>query len=236
MTLISSNPPAPLDSADSGALARAMAVLYWPLAAVLTTVGVFVVCHVPGPNEDQVSLVQRIYYVHLPVAINTFAACLTVFIASIGFLSHRRMWWDDLAEAAARVAVLLGAIVLLTGMIWGRAAWNTWWTWSPRLTFSLILWLLYVVQLMVRASIESRERRAVISAVYGIIAFLDVPLVYLSAKLIEEMHPASYTMEPVQKWTLALWFVPVTMIAGGLISMRYQLARRISAKLAGGTR
>ena len=83
-------------------------------------------------------------------------------MASIAYLWQRKAWWDDLAAAAARVAVQMCAVVLATGMIWGRAAWGVWWTWSPRLTFSLILFLLYIVYLIVRSSVEGRERRAVI--------------------------------------------------------------------------
>ena len=95
-----------------------------------------------------------------------------------------------------RSRCVLCSIVLLTGMIWGRGAWGLWWTWSPRLTFSLMLWLLYVVYLIIRNSIESSQRRAVISAVYGVIAFLDVPLVYLSARLMPDIHPASIELDP----------------------------------------
>jgi heme exporter protein C len=123
------------------------------------------------PVEATMGPIQKVFYLHLPAAICTFVACLSCFVASIGYLSQRKSWWDDLAWGSAQVAVLLCSIVLLTGMIWGRVAWGQWWTWSPRLTFSLVLWLLYVVYLMVRMSIESSQRRAVIGAVYGIIAF-----------------------------------------------------------------
>ena len=117
------------------------------------------------PTEATMGPVQKIFYLHLPVAINTFVSCLLVFVASIGYLASQKTWWDDLAAAAAKTAVQLCAVVLLTGMIWGRGAWGQWWTWSPRLTFSLALFLLYVVYLVVRSSIESppasRYRRGV---------------------------------------------------------------------------
>ena len=122
--------------------------------------------------------------------------------------------WDDLAAAAAKVAVLLCSGVLITGMIWGRAAWGQWWTWSPRLTFSLILWLLYAVYLVLRSSIESGQRRAVVAAVYGLTAFLDVPLVWLSARLLPDIHPSSVQLAGPMKLTLLAWFVPVTLRRG----------------------
>lgn len=197
---------------------------YWVVTAA-SFVGAALLVAFATPNERTMGVVQKIFYLHLPAAINTFLACGLVFIASAGYLWQRKTWWDDLAAASAKVAVLLCSIVLLTGMIWGRSAWGTWWTWSPRLTFSLVLWLLYVVYLMVRASIESEQRRAVVSAVYGIVAFLDVPLVYLSAKLLEDIHPSSITLDGSMQLALAAWFLPVTLAAGGLIAARYALNR-----------
>lgn len=179
------------------------------------------------PVEKTMGPVQKIFYLHLPIAINTFLACFFVFIASIGYLWQRKMWWDDLAFAAGKVAVLYCSVVLLTGMIWGKSAWGSWWTWSPRLTFSLVLWLLFVVYLMIRPAIDSPSRRAMISAVYGIVAFIDVPFVYLSVKLLPDIHPASIGLAPAMKLTLLLWFVPITLLAIGLLRAGYLLNRNI---------
>ena len=126
-----------------------------------------------------------------------------------------------------KIFYLLCAVVLITGMIWGKSAWGQWWTWSPRLTFSLVLFLLYVVYLMIRPSIESPQRRAVVCAVYGIVAFLDVPLVYLSVKMLPDIHPESIALAPEMKITLLAWFLPVTMFTAGLILARFRLNRRL---------
>jgi heme exporter protein C len=181
------------------------------------------------PVDDNQGVIQKVFYIHLPMAINAFLACLLVFIASIGYLWQRRSVWDDLGVAAARVAVLLCSGVLITGMIWGKCAWGTWWQWTPRLTFSFMLWLLYVVYLMLRTSIESPQRRAVVSAVYGLSAFLDVPLVWLSARLIPDpVHPGNIQLATgAMKVTLLVWFAPVTLITAGLIIARFNLYRRI---------
>ncbi|MCC6907774.1 MAG: cytochrome c biogenesis protein CcsA [Phycisphaerales bacterium] len=186
------------------------------------------------PREETMGDVQKVFYIHLPAAINTFVACFVVFIASVMYLLQRRSWWDDLGFAAAKVAVLLASIVLLTGMIWGRSAWGAWWQWTPRLTFSLILWLLYVVYLMIRPSIESSQRRALICAVYGVIAFMDVPLVWLSTKLLPDIHPKSISMAPEMRLTLLAWFVPMTMLAAGLLvaSMRINRLQRAASEPA----
>lgn len=194
--------------------------------AALASALVMLVWYTPMDSEQRI--VQKIFYLHLPMAINAFLACLTVFIASIGYLWQRRSFWDDLGAAGARVAVLLCSGVLITGMIWGKSAWGVWWAWTPRLTFSLMLWLLYVVYLMIRTSIESPQRRAVVSAVYGLSAFLDVPLVWLSARLIPDpVHPANIQLAAsAMKWTLLVWFVPVTLMSAGLIVARFNLSRR----------
>ena len=184
------------------------------------------------PNETTMGPIQKIFYIHLPVAINTFLACLVVFIASVGYLWQRKTFWDDLAASAAKVAVILCTIVLVTGMFWAKGAWGQWWTWSPRLTFSLMLWLLYVVYLIIRNSIDSSQRRAVISAVYAIIAFLDVPLVYLSSRLMNDIHPQGVSLDPQMKLTLMMWFLPVTLAAAGMIMLRYMLARQQAAASA----
>jgi heme exporter protein C len=199
-------------------------IAYWLVTAVLFA-AVVITIFAWTPTEATMGTVQKVFYLHLPVAINTFLACMVTFIASIGYLWQRRQVWDDLAVSSAKVAVLLCSVVLLTGMIWGHSAWGQWWTWSPRLTFSLVLWLLYVSYLVIRPSIESRQRRALVSAVYGVVAFLDVPLVYLSVKLMPDIHPSSITLAPEMKLTLLLSFVPVTMLATGLIAARYRLQR-----------
>jgi heme exporter protein C len=201
-----------------------LAGTYW-LVTSAAFVGAIAMLFTYTPVERTMGPIQKIFYVHLPVAISTFFACLVTFVASIGYLTQRRAWWDDLASAAATVAVGLCSVVLITGMIWGRGAWGQWWTWSPRLTFSLVLWLLYVVYLMVRASIESTQRRAVVSAVYGVIAFLDVPLVYLSVRLLPDIHPTSIELAWPMKLTLMVWFVPVVLLAVGLVIAKYRCNR-----------
>jgi len=205
---------------------RMVAGGFW-MATAASLVAALAILLFVTPNEESMGPIQKVFYIHLPMAINTFVACLVVFAASVGYLVQRQTWWDDLGVAAAKVAVLLATGVLATGMLWGKCAWGAWWSWTPRLTFSLMLWLLYVVYLMMRASVESPQRRAVVSAVYGVIAFLDVPLVWLSARLIPDpVHPASITLgEWSMKLTLGLWFVPVTLLTVGLIGWRYSLNR-----------
>ena len=145
--------------------------MYWLLVMALFGGAVYLVAF-RTPDEASAGPIQKIFYLHIPVATSTLLGCLVVFIASAGYLWQRTSGWDDLSASAAKVTVVLCTVVLLTGMIWGRGAWGRWWTWNPRLTFSLMLWLLYVGYLLIRNSIDSAQRRAVVAAVYGIIAFL----------------------------------------------------------------
>jgi heme exporter protein C len=92
-----------------------------------------------------------------------------------------------------------------------------------------VLWLLYVVYLMIRASFESSQRRAIVGAVYGILAFLDVPLVYLSVRLMPDIHPTSVQLAPAMKWTLVAWFAPVLMLTAGLITARFRREQALAA-------
>lgn len=205
--------------------ANTIAITFWGLTGLLLAIGAVRAIYFT-PVEQTMGPIQKIFYLHLPVAICTFFACLISFIASVGYLAQKRRCFDDLADASAKVAVILCSIVLATGMIWGKSAWGEWWTWSPRLTFSLVLWLLYVVYLMIRASIESSNRRGTVAAVYGIIAFLDVPLVFLSVRLMPDIHPTNIQLEPSMKLTLAICMVPVVLASAGLVQLFYTLNAR----------
>lgn len=97
---------------------------------------------------------------------------------------------DRLALCAAETGVAFFAIVLLTGPIWAKPVWMVWWTWSPRLTSSLVLCLLYVAYLLVRRYLEDPDRRAMIAAVFGVVAFVDAPLVWFSIRWWRDIHPS----------------------------------------------
>jgi heme exporter protein C len=213
----------------NNALRTALTSAFWLLTAGTVAAGAWMALAY-APTEETMGDVQRIFYLHVPSAINTFLAFAVVFVASVGYLAQRKAWWDDLANASAQVGIGLCSIVLITGMIWGKVAWGQWWTWSPRLTFSLLLWLLYIVYLIVRSSIDSEQRKRLVCATYGVVAFLDVPLVYLSAKLLPDIHPQSIALAPQMKATLGFCFIPVTLVTIGLIHfLTARAARQRSA-------
>ena len=145
-----------------------------------------------APTERVMGEVQRIFYFHFPAALGCFLAFAVVCAAGVGYLATRRPRWDRLGRASAEVGVLLCTIVLVTGPIWARPAWGVWWTWEARLTTTLVLWLLYVSYLMVGLYTDSREQAARARAVVGIVAFLDVPLVYFSVQWWRGHHPVVF--------------------------------------------
>ncbi|PKN43059.1 MAG: cytochrome C biogenesis protein CcmC [Deltaproteobacteria bacterium HGW-Deltaproteobacteria-17] len=202
---------------------------FWILALISAALGLHLVLS-QAATDASAGSAHKMFYLHFPVAMNTFVACFFVFLASAGALWQRRPEWDDLAVASARVSVLFSAVVLATGMIWARSAWGHWWVWSPRLTFSLALLLLYVGYLALWAAIPSPQRRSRVCAVYGVIAFLDVPLVYLSVKLLPDIHPPGVSAGPEAHWIVAACFVPITMLCAGLIVLGYRGEARRRAK------
>lgn len=145
-----------------------------------------------APPERVMGEVQRIFYFHFPAAMGCFLAFGVVCAAGAAYLFTRQPRWDRLGLASAEVGVLFCTIVLVTGPIWARPAWGVWWTWEARLTTTLVLWILYVAYLMVGLYTESSEQRARARAVVGIIAFLDVPLVYLSVQWWRGHHPVVF--------------------------------------------
>ena len=141
------------------------------------------------PEEATMGPVQKIFYFHVGTAWIGFFAFFIVFIASIAYLRTKERKWDILAEASAEIGVVFITLVIITGPIWARSAWNTWWTWEPRLTTSLILWFIYIAYVLVRASAMESEKKARLAAIFGIIGFIDVPIVFLSIKFWSLNHP-----------------------------------------------
>ena len=207
---------------------------YWGVTSVVVALGL--VMAALAPVDPEMGPIQKLIYMHLPVAVNTFLASLVVFIASVGYLGGRRPSWDHLAHAAAVVTVLNGTVLLITGMFWAKAAWGLWWVWSPRLTFSLILWLLYASYLVLRSRVNGEPKRAMVSAVYGVVAFLDVPLLYLSVKLMPDVHPTRSGLTPEMYPTLWVWFAGMALLTGGLMASRFGLGRLVSSVVVERTR
>jgi heme exporter protein C len=145
---------------------------------------------IEAPRERTMGDLQRIFYFHVAAAIAGMTAFAVNFFSCLMYLVRRKRWWDNLALSAAEIGVMFLSMVLVTGPIWAKPAWFVWWTWSPRLTLSLVLCLLYVAYILIRNYIEDPEKKALVSAVFGIVAFADTPLVWFSIRWWRDIHPS----------------------------------------------
>ncbi len=169
--------------------------------------------------------VQKIFYTHLPLAWWALVCFGGVFVGSIMLLVRQQDVWDVFAGACAEVGVVFCSLALITGSLWARSAWNTWWTWDPRLTTALIMWFVYAGYLLLRGSGLGGANSGKLSAVVGIIAFLDVPLVFFSARMWRSIHPSVFAsksggLEP--EMLVALF---VSLFAWGLFTWALVLFR-----------
>src|SRR6202050_140958 len=143
-----------------------------------------------APDERAMVVLQLIFYFPLSCWVAMFCALTLGFVANIAWLATGKPKWDWLGVASVEVGVVCCTGGLITGVLWGRPAWGIWWTWDARLTTTFILWLLYISYLLLRGLIEEPQRRASLSAIFGIFAFLDAPLVYASNRLWRTQHPS----------------------------------------------
>jgi heme exporter protein C len=196
------------------------------LGAVLMVVDLYLIFMV-APTESSMGDVQRIFYIHLPLAIMSFLAFFIVFLASIAYLIRRDEKWDRLAHASAEVGVVFVGLALITGIIWARATWwsitGQWWDWEPKLTTTLILGFIYVAYLMVRAFAANRSQGAMYSAVVGIVGFVDVPIVYRAAVWWRGTHPTDIQLEPIMQGILLFSFLTFLVLFLYLVKERMAL-------------
>jgi heme exporter protein C len=146
------------------------------------------------PNEANQGNVYRIMYIHVPCAWATLVGYGVVFVGSVGYLWKRSQFADDLAYAAAEVGFVFGCCLLITGPLWAKPVWGIWWTWDPRLTLTFVLWLLFVAYLLLRSFFVNSGQAALLSAVVGIIGFVDVPIDYMSIRWWRTQHPQPVIM------------------------------------------
>ncbi len=147
------------------------------------------------PTEKEMGVVQRIFYLHVPLAWLAFMSFFVVFVASAMYLWRRQTKWDVRAAAAAEVGVVFTTLFLITGIIWAKPVWGVYWTWDPRLTSALVLWIIYVAYLLVRTYAPDAQRGSRFAAVVGVVGFIDVPIVALAITLWRTQHPSAVIFE-----------------------------------------
>jgi len=174
-----------------------------------------------APVEMQMGAVQKIFYYHVSSAISGYVMVFLAFCFSIAFIWKERRGWDILAHAAAEVGWIFLSIVIITGPVWGRAAWGKWWVWEPRLTTALILWFMYTAYVLLRSMAQDEERQAKMAAVLAIVAFFDVPIVNRAvAWWGSTVHPQRVGLSPEMKVTFVTSMGAVLLLASALFITR----------------
>ena len=202
------------------------------LAIVLMTLNLILI-FIVAPTDAVLGDIQRIFYIHVPIAAMSFLAFFVVCIGSIMYLIRRTSYWDRLAHSAAEVGVVFVTITLLTGVVWARPVWGVWWTWEPRLTTTLILWLIYIAYLMVRSYAPSRSQGSLYAAAIGIVGFVDVPIVYYSVQWWRSIHPAavvgplaeSGSLEPIMRNILLVSLVAFVVVFVWLLQQKMAIQK-----------
>jgi heme exporter protein C len=153
---------------------------------VLTALGM---AFIYAPRELTMGEVQRIFYFHVASAWVGFFAFFVTFLSGIGYLATGRRGGDIIGLSSVEVGLTFIAMTVVTGSLWAKPVWGTYWTWEPRLTISAMQLLIYVAYGMLRASIDDSEQKARFAAVYGIVAFVTVPLSWFAIRWWRTIHP-----------------------------------------------
>jgi heme exporter protein C len=202
---------------------RAVPVMLLVAAAILA-VSPFLIDQ--APPEATMGLVQKIFYVHLPSAILFLVAALICGGASGVFLFGRSPAADRAAIAAAELAIVFGLITLVTGPLWGRKAWGVWWAWEPRLTSTLVMWLLFGAFTLVRRF--GGPGSELLSSGVGLFGMALVPFVYWSVNFWRTLHPKTTVLPTLPvSMGLPLWisFVGFAFLFAALMALRMRIER-----------
>lgn len=178
--------------------------------------------------------IQRMFYVHVPAAFTMYLAYGLLFVASVAYLLRRRERWDEVAVASAEVAALFATIVLLTGPVWAKPVWGTWWSWDSRLTSTLVLWLILMAYLMLRSYGGDGEQVARYCGVLAIIGFVDLPIIHYSVRWWRTLHPDPKIMtegsvgagvEGSMLAAFGIGMLAILLLFGVLLALRLRLER-----------
>ena len=189
-----------------------------------------------APLEAVMGEVQRIFYFHVAAG---WVGMLSFFLAmlfSILYLSRKDKRWDFLAVSAIEIGFVFVTVNVISGSIWARPIWNTWWTWDPRLTTAAIMLLIYAAYFILRASLDDSAKQSRFSAVYAIIGFVSVPMTFLSIRLFRTIHPVliggldpssmgTFDMTQRMALTLMVSLMAFTILYASLLLRRYRLAQ-----------
>lgn len=178
-----------------------------------------------APVEASLGMMQKIFYMHLSLAWWALFSFFLVFISSIVHVCKKSDSSDALCAAAAEIGVLFSGLALASGMLWAKKSWGVWWTWDPRLSTTLVMWFIYAAYLVLRNLDIPGPRKKMVCAVMGIVAFLDVPLVFFSARIFRSIHPAVFAsesggLEPEMRFAAICCVLALGLLWLGLLLIR----------------
>ena len=188
-----------------------------------------------APREATMGDVQRIFYFHVASAWVGFFAFFVTFLAGVGYLARGERQWDILALSSVEIGLTFIAMTVVTGSLWARPVWGTYWTWEPRLTISAVQLLIYIAYGMLRAAIDGPRRKARFAAVYGIVAFVTVPLSWFAIRWWRTIHPDILTggegmaITSRMVHTLLVSLAAFTLLYASLLRQRVRLERATDA-------
>jgi heme exporter protein C len=183
-----------------------------------------------APTDAVQGQPQRIFYFHVPMAWLGMLGFVVVTATGIGYLVKKDERWDWVARASAELGAVFITLALITGSIWGKTTWGTWWTWDARLTTTLILWFIYIGYLMLRSYMGRTHASARTGAVLAIIGLIDVPIIYESVNWWRTLHPPAQVgiegaLPPSVVLTLMISLTTFTLLYSFLMIQLYQLQR-----------
>jgi heme exporter protein C len=180
-------------------------------------------------DSSSMGFSQKIFYYHAPIAETALVAFGVAFVAAIAYLRTQNLKWDRLGYVSVRLGLVFSLLVMITGMIWGKASWDTWWAWEPRLTTFLLVCFLYVAYWVLRSVVDEEQRRATYAAVFAIIAFIDVPITFFATRFLPEgLHPVVITagdtgMEGSMFASFFVSMVGMTLLLAALVRRDLQI-------------
>ena len=191
-------------------------------------------------TEARQGIVQRIFYVHVPAAWTSFLAFGIAALTSAMYLWLRDERLDRAAASAVEGGMVFATVMLLTGPLWGKIAWGTYWTWEPRLTLTLLLWFIFLGYLLVRRATDNPDKGRRYAAVVAIVGAMHIPFIHVSVEWFRSLHPQPVVVKPEgptlpgdMLTLLGVSLVSFTLVFLGMFSVRYALANleaRLSAQ------
>ena len=142
-----------------------------------------------APLEVTMNYVQKIFYFHVATAWVGMLGFIAAAAAGIIYLIKKDTLWDIIELSAVEISLVFFLITIVTGSIWARPSWGTWWTWDPRLTTAAILEMIYLAYLLLRQGVEDPDRRARFGAVYTLVGAVSVPITFMSIRIFRTIHP-----------------------------------------------